>query len=94
MAISNPPLRNFNRRRALFDTNILIDCVDGSRKGCKAARDALNQCNGGGDMGVASPSSLNDAKAFKRLRIRSLTCEEYLEIVNAENDMTRESASE
>ncbi len=45
-------------------------------------------------MGVASPSSLNDAKAFKRSRIRSLTCEEYLEIVNAENDMTRESASE
>lgn len=143
--------------RVLFDTNILIDAVDSSRPHSEAACLALKQCNGGGDMGLASPSSLNDAyyilrkvfgelwarrairslldllvvmpfgpeeciisanssepdfedgliraaaelndidfiltrdaKAFKQSTVRSITCEEFLEIVKAENEAGNE----
>lgn len=48
-------------RRILFDTNVLIDAVDASRADSEAACKALQYCNGGGDMGIVSPSSLNDA---------------------------------
>lgn len=138
--------------RVLFDTNILIDAADDTREHTEVACLALKQCNGSGDMGIATPSSLNDAyyimkkmynekwareairhllelvvvmpfgpeeciiasesnepdfedglvraaaelndvdfiltrdaKAFKHSRIRSITCEEYLEIVASEN---------
>lgn len=53
-------MRDFNRRRVLFDTNILIDAVDAQRPHSHAACLALKQCNGGGDMGLVTPSSLND----------------------------------
>lgn len=53
--------RNFNARRVLFDTNILMDIVDARRPSSTAARQALRICNGGGDMGVVAPMSLKDA---------------------------------
>ena len=54
-------MRGFNRRRVLFDTNILIDAVDKNRPFSREACLALKHCNGGGDMGLVSPTSLNDA---------------------------------
>ncbi len=53
-------MRDFNRRRVLFDTNILIDAVDAQRPHSHAACLALKHCNGGRDMGLVTPSSLND----------------------------------
>lgn len=53
--------RNFNVRRVLFDTNILMDIIDARRPSSTAARRALEICNGGGDMGVVAPLSLKDA---------------------------------
>ena len=47
--------------RVLFDTNTLIDAVNSTRAHSEAACQALEYCNGGGDMGIVSPSSLNDA---------------------------------
>lgn len=47
--------------RVLFDTNTLIDAVNSTRAHSEAACRALEYCNGGGDMGIVSPSSLNDA---------------------------------
>lgn len=47
--------------RLLFDTNILLDCVDPSRASHDEAVRLAAQCNGGGDMGIASSHSLNDA---------------------------------
>lgn len=49
------------KHRILFDTNTLIDAADATREHSEAACRALQCCNGGGDMGIASPSSLNDA---------------------------------
>ena len=46
--------------RLMIDTNILLDCVDPHREHHEAARRLIAQCNGGGDMGIASPHSLND----------------------------------
>ena len=54
-------MRDFNARRVLFDTNALIDAVDESRAHSEEACRALEYCNGGGDLGLASPTSLNDA---------------------------------
>lgn len=54
-------MRDFNRRRILLDTNILLDVVSLDRPESKAARDVLRRCNGGGDMGVVAPTSLSDA---------------------------------
>ncbi len=56
----NRSKRNFNSRRVLFDTNILLDAVDGNRPGSTEARRALEFCNGGGDMGLVTPGSLKD----------------------------------
>ncbi|MBP3866644.1 MAG: PIN domain-containing protein [Eggerthellaceae bacterium] len=47
--------------RLLLDTNILLDCVDPSRASHDEAVRLAAQCNGGGDMGIASSHSLNDA---------------------------------
>ena len=46
--------------RLLLDTNILLDCVDPSRASHDDALRLLAQCNGGGDMGLASSHSLKD----------------------------------
>ena len=46
--------------RLLLDTNILLDCVDPSRASHDEAVSLMKQCNGGGDMGIASSHSLND----------------------------------
>ncbi|MBQ2680515.1 MAG: PIN domain-containing protein [Eggerthellaceae bacterium] len=47
--------------RLLLDTNILLDCVDPSRAFHGDAMRLMAWCNGGGDMGIASSHSLNDA---------------------------------
>ncbi len=47
-------------RRLILDTNILLDCVDPRRDHHSEARELLARCNGGGDMGMASPHSLSD----------------------------------
>ena len=47
--------------RLLLDTNILLDCVDPSRAFHGDAMRLMARCNGGGDMGIASSHSLNDA---------------------------------
>lgn len=46
--------------RVLFDTNTLIDAVDATRGHSEVACQALRHCNGGDDMGIVSPTSLND----------------------------------
>ena len=46
--------------RLLLDTNILLDCVDPRRTFHDDAMRLLAQCNGGGDMGLASSHSLKD----------------------------------
>jgi len=46
--------------RLLLDTNILLDCVDPSRASHDEAMGLIRQCNGGGDVGIASSHSLND----------------------------------
>lgn len=52
--------RNFNTRRVLFDTNILLDALDRRRPESQEACLALKQCNGGGDMGLVTSGSLKD----------------------------------
>ena len=47
--------------RLMLDTNILLDCVDPTRAFHGDAVRLIEQCNGGGDMGIASSHSLNDA---------------------------------
>ena len=47
--------------KLLLDTNILLDCVDPSRASHDDALRLLAQCNGDGDMGIASSHSLSDA---------------------------------
>lgn len=54
-------MRNFNIRRVLFDTNILLDAVCRTRPDSEAACMALKFCNGGGDMGLVCAGSLKDA---------------------------------
>lgn len=57
------------RHRLLLDTNILLDVMDKQRPQCEEAREVLTRCNGGGDIGLVSPSSLNDAYyILRRLR--------------------------
>ena len=46
--------------RLMIDTNILLDCVDPHREFHRDARKLMRQCNGGGDMGIASSHSLKD----------------------------------
>ena len=46
--------------RLLLDTNVLLDCVDPNRAGHGDAMRLMAQCNGGGNMGIASSLSLKD----------------------------------
>ena len=46
--------------RVLLDTNVLLDCVDPRRKFHKDAMLLMKQCNGGGDMAIASSLSFKD----------------------------------
>ena len=52
--------RDFNARRVLFDTNILLDAIDERRPESQEACFALRQCNGGGDLGLVTSGSLKD----------------------------------
>lgn len=52
--------RNFNARRVLFDTNILLDAIDERRPESQEACFALKQCSGGGDLGLVTSGSLKD----------------------------------
>lgn len=54
-------MRNFNSRRVLFDTNVILDAVCSERPQSKEACEALRLCNGGGDMGLVTVGSLKDA---------------------------------
>lgn len=54
-------MRDFNSRRVLFDTNVLLDAICRERPQSAEARQALRFCNGGGDMGLVAPLSLKDA---------------------------------
>ena len=47
--------------RLLLDTNVLLDCIDPSREFHDDAMRLIARCNGGGDIGIASSHSLNDA---------------------------------
>ena len=53
-------MRNFNDRRLLFDTNVLLDALVAGRPQSQEAWDVLVRCNGGGDMGVVTAGSLKD----------------------------------
>lgn len=46
--------------RLLLDTNVLLDCVDPGRTFHDDAMRLMAQCNGGGDIGIASSHSLKD----------------------------------
>lgn len=54
-------MRDYNSRRLLFDTNILLDAVCSERPGSKEACEVLRRCNGGGDLGLACVGSFKDA---------------------------------
>lgn len=53
-------MRNFNNRRLLFDTNILLDALVEGRPQSREAWAVLKRCNGGGDMGLVTSGSLKD----------------------------------
>ena len=53
-------MRNFNDRRLLFDTNILLDLTTEGRPQSEEAWKVLERCNGGGDMGLVASASLKD----------------------------------
>ena len=53
-------MRDFNSRRLLFDTNVLLDAMVAGRPQSKEAWAVLDRCNGGGDMGLATCGSLKD----------------------------------
>ena len=46
--------------RLLLDTNILLDAVMRERPQSAEARQVLDRCNGGGDMGLVAAVSLKD----------------------------------
>lgn len=52
-------MRNFNDRRLLFDTNVLLDALVEGRPQSQEAWKILGRCNGG-DMGLATSGSLKD----------------------------------
>ncbi|HJG36660.1 type II toxin-antitoxin system VapC family toxin [Enorma phocaeensis] len=54
-------MRNFNARRLLFDTNVLLDALIEGRPESAEAWEVLKRCNGGGDMGLVTSGSLKDA---------------------------------
>lgn len=54
-------MRNFNARRLLFDTNVLLDALIEGRPESAEAWQVLKRCNGGGDMGLVTSGSLKDA---------------------------------
>ena len=54
-------MRDFNSRRLLFDTNVLLDAVCRERPQSAEACEVLRRCNGGGDLGLAAVGSLKDA---------------------------------
>ena len=54
-------MRNFNARRLLFDTNVLLDALVEGRPESTEAWEVLKRCNGGGDMGLVTSDSLKDA---------------------------------
>ena len=53
-------MRDFNSRRLLFDTNVLLDAMVAGRPQSKEAWAVLDRCNGGRDMGLATCGSLKD----------------------------------
>lgn len=53
-------MRNFNDRRLLFDTNVLLDALVEGRPQSQEAWEVLRRCNGGGDMGLVTSGSLKD----------------------------------
>ena len=53
-------MRDFNSRRLLFDTNVLLDAMVAGRPQSKEAWAVLDRCNGGGDLGLATCGSLKD----------------------------------
>ena len=54
-------MRDFNSRRLLFDTNVLLDAVCRERPQSAEACEVLRRCNGGGDLGLVAAGSLKDA---------------------------------
>ena len=54
-------VRNFNSRRLLFDTNVLLDAICRDRPQSDEACEVLRRCNGGGDLGLVTTGSLKDA---------------------------------
>lgn len=54
-------MRNFNARRLLLDTNVLLDALVEGRPESTEAWEVLKRCNGGGDMGLVTSGSLKDA---------------------------------
>ena len=54
-------MRDFNSRRLLFDTGVLLDAVCKERPQSAEACEVLRRCNGGGDLGLVAVGSLKDA---------------------------------
>lgn len=54
-------MRDYNSRRLLFDTNVLLDLMVEGRPQSREAWAVIERCNGGGDLGLACPMSLKDA---------------------------------
>lgn len=54
-------MRDYNSRRLLLDTSIILDLVASGRPQRNEARAVIKRCNGGGDMGLVASTSLKDA---------------------------------
>ena len=54
-------MRDFNSRRLLFDTNVLLDAICRERPQSAEACEVLRRCNGGGNLGLVAVESLKDA---------------------------------
>ena len=54
-------MRDFNSRRLLFDTGVLLDAVCKERPQSTEACEVLHRCNGGGNLGLVAVGSLKDA---------------------------------
>lgn len=53
-------MRNWNSRRLLFDTNVLLDLAVEGRPQSREAWEVMKLCNGEGDLGIVAPMSLKD----------------------------------
>lgn len=88
-------MRDFNSRRVLFDTNVLLDILDPNRPSSAYARLAMEYCNGGGDMGLVHAGQLKDVAYILRKKLNAAAARkavsyllDYFVVLPLENEAT------